>query len=127
MTARLPTPGADDGSWGDVLNTFLAVGHDATGRNIGPIVETSQSAIYTLAATDNGERIVVTAAVTITVPTVGTLGNGFECEIVNDSGGTVTIDGPGVTNVSMNDGDVACILEVNTKQRVVKGSTTIIS
>ena len=104
MTARLPTPGADDGSWGDVLNTFLAVGHDATGRNIGPIVETSQSAIYTLAATDNGERIVVTAAVTITVPTVGTLGNGFECEIVNDSGGTVTIDGPGVTNVSMNDG-----------------------
>jgi hypothetical protein len=127
MTARLPTPGADSGSWGDVLNTFLAVGHDATGNNIGAIVETSKSAIYTLATTDNGKRIVVTAAVTITVPAVGTLGNGFECEIVNDSGGNVTVDGPGATNVSMSDGDVACILEVNSKQRVVKGSSTVIS
>ena len=73
MTARLPTPGADSGAWGDVLNTYLQVGHDATGRNIGALVETSKSAIYTLATTDNGTRIVVTAAVTITVPTVGQL------------------------------------------------------
>jgi hypothetical protein len=35
MTARLPTPGGDSGTWGDVLNTFLAVGHDASGKNIG--------------------------------------------------------------------------------------------
>jgi hypothetical protein len=35
MTARLPTPGGDSGTWGDVLNTFLAVGHDASGHNIG--------------------------------------------------------------------------------------------
>ena len=127
MTARLPTPGADSGAWGDVLNTFLQVGHDATGRNIGALVETSKSAIYTLATTDNGTRIVVTAAVTITVPTVGTLGNGFECEIVNDSGGTVTIDGPGATNATLSNGDVACILEVNAKQRVVQGTSTLIS
>jgi hypothetical protein len=127
MTARLPTPGADSGAWGDVLNTFLQVGHEATGRNIGALVETSKSAIYTLAATDNGTRIVVTAAVTITVPAVGTLGNGFECEIVNDSGGSVIIDGPGTTNVTMSDGDVACVLEVNSKQRVVSGASTLIS
>ena len=127
MTARLPTPGADSGAWGDVLNAFLQVGHDATGRNIGALVETSKSAIYTLATTDNGTRIVVTAAVTITVPTVGTLGNGFECEIVNDSGGSVIIDGPGATNVTMNNGDVACVLEVNSKQRVMSGASTLIS
>jgi hypothetical protein len=127
MTTRLPTPGADSGAWGDVLNAFLQVGHDSTGRNIGALVETSKSAIYTLATTDNGTRIVVTAAVTITVPAVGTLGNGFECEIVNDSGGTVVIDGPGSTNYSMNNGDVACVLEVNSKQRVVSGASTIIS
>jgi hypothetical protein len=127
MTARLPTPGADSGAWGDVLNTYLQVGHDATGRNIGALVETSKSAIYTLATTDNGTRIVVTAAVTITVPTVGTLGNGFECELVNDSGGSVIIDGPGATNVTMNNGDVACVLEVNSKQRVVSGASTLIS
>lgn len=125
--ARLPTPGGDSGSWGDVLNAFLQIGHDADGKNIGPLVETSKSAIYTLATTDNGTRIVVTAAVTITVPAVGTLGNGFECEIVNDSGGTVTIDGPGATNVSMDNQDVACVVEVNSKQFVVKGAGTLIS
>lgn len=91
------------------------------------MVETTQGTNYTLATTDNGTRIVVTAAITITVPTVGTLGNGFECEIVNDSGGTVTIDGPGSTNVSMSADDVACVLEANGKQRVVDGTSTVIS
>src|SRR5579863_2247428 len=100
MTARLPTVGADSGNWGTILNSFLGVGHTAAGINQGPLVETTISSNYTLAATDNGTRIVVTSAVTITVPTVGTLQNGFECELVNDSGGTVTIDGPGATNVS---------------------------
>ena len=125
--ARLPQVGSDDGSWGDVLNSYLLVGHDVNGNNIGIIVETTQGVNYTLATTDTGTRIVVTAAVTITVPTVGTLGNGFECEIMNDSGGAVVIDGPGSTNVTLNDGDVASLLEVNGKQRVAKGVTTVIS
>jgi hypothetical protein len=29
--ARLPTPGSDDGTWGQVLNDFLAVAHDSDG------------------------------------------------------------------------------------------------
>ncbi|HET6747430.1 MAG TPA: hypothetical protein VFH06_04975 [Candidatus Saccharimonadales bacterium] len=29
--ARLPTPGSDDGTWGTVLNDFLAVAHDSGG------------------------------------------------------------------------------------------------
>src|SRR5882762_3530704 len=29
--ARLPVPGADDGTWGDVLNGFLAVAHNPDG------------------------------------------------------------------------------------------------
>jgi hypothetical protein len=127
MTARLPIPGSDSGDWGDILNEYLAVGHDAEGNNIGQIDETYQSVNYTLATTDNGTRIVVTAAVTITAPTVGTLGNGFECEIINDSGGTVTIAGAGSTNVTLSDGNVVCLLEVNSKQRVVMGSSTLIS
>ncbi len=125
--ARLPTPGADSGTWGDVLNTYLLIGHDADGNNLATIPETNKSSGYTLATTDNGKRLVATAAITISVPSVGTLGSGFECELVNDSGGTVTIDGPGSTNVSLNDGDIACILEVNGKQRVAKGSSTVIS
>jgi hypothetical protein len=125
--ARLPTPGGDSGDWGELLNEFLEVGHSADGKNIGGMVETLKSSGYTLAAADNGKRHVATAAITITVPAVGTLGDGFEVEIVNDSGGTVTINGPGATNVSLDDGDVACILEVNSKQRVVKGPSTVIS
>ena len=127
MTARLPTPGGDSGTWGDVLNAYLGVGHAADGKNIGPLAEATKNSNYTLAATDNGTRVVATSAITITLPSVGALQNGFECEVVNDSGGTVTIDGPGSTNVSLADGDVACILEVNGKQRIVKGSSTLIS
>jgi hypothetical protein len=125
--ARLPTPGGDSGTWGDVLNEFLSVGHSSAGINKGPLIETNQGAPYTLAVSDNGTRIVATAAVTITIPAVGTLGNGFECELLNDSGGIVTLDGPGATDVSMSDGDVACVIEANGKQRVVKGASTLVS
>lgn len=96
-----------------------------TGRLQFP--ETSISAAYTLTTGDNGCRVVATAALTITVPAVGTLGSGFECEVVNDSGGTVTIDGPGASNVDTTDGQVAAVLEVNGKQRVVVGDSTVIS
>ena len=125
--ARLPTSGGDSGTWGTVLNEFLQVGHHTDGTNIGGFVEVTKGSGYTLVAADNGKRLVATAAITITVPAVGTLGNGFEVEIVNDSGGTVTVNGPGSTNVSLSDGDIACILEVNSKQRVVKGPSTVIS
>ncbi len=29
--ARLPTPGGDDGNWGEILNDFLSVGHNSDG------------------------------------------------------------------------------------------------
>jgi len=90
-------------------------------------IEVTKSSDYTIAVTDAGKRLVATAALTFTVPSVGTLGNGFAIDIVNDSGGTVTINGPGATNVSMADGEVATLLETNGKQRVAKGSTTIVS
>lgn len=31
MTTRLPRPGQDDGTWGDILNTFLDVSHNSDG------------------------------------------------------------------------------------------------
>jgi len=31
MTARLPQPGADDGTWGNILNAFLQVAHNSDG------------------------------------------------------------------------------------------------
>lgn len=125
--SRLPTPGGDSGTWGDVLNDYLGTGHSSDGINKGALVETTQGTDYTLTTGDNGTRVVATAAITITLPSVGTLGNGFECEVLNASGGTVTLDGPGATDVSMSDGDVACVLEANNRQYVVKGAGTIMS
>lgn len=125
--ARLPIQGEDSGTWGDILNEFLQVGHHTDGTNIGGIVEIAKSSDYTLVAADNGKRLVATTSITFTVPDVGTLGNGFKVEIINDSGGTVTIDGPGSTNVSLSNGDIGYILEVNSKQLVIKGPSTNIS
>jgi hypothetical protein len=34
MTARLPSPGSDDGTWGQILNTFLGVSHNSDGTLI---------------------------------------------------------------------------------------------
>lgn len=97
------------------------------GLTLYPITESLESVDVTLAASHNSQRIVATAQLTVIVPTVGTLGNGFECEVVNDSGGTVTIDGPGGTDVTLADGEIACILETNSKIRVVVGTSTVIS
>jgi hypothetical protein len=127
MTTRLPTPGADSGTWGDTLNSYLQVGHDATGNNVGIIPETLKSTNYTLVAADSGKRLVATSGITITVPVVGTLGNGFECEVVNASGSSVTIDGPGSTNVTLSSLSVACVMETNNIQLVVSGTGTQIS
>ncbi|MDB5185271.1 MAG: hypothetical protein JWN38_1079 [Candidatus Saccharibacteria bacterium] len=39
MASRLPTPGADDGTWGDILNDFLAQAHNPDG-SLKPLAET---------------------------------------------------------------------------------------
>lgn len=96
-----------------------------SGRFVIP--EVLISSAYTITGADNGVRLVVTAAVTLAVPSVGILGNGFECEIINDSSGSVILDGPGVTDITMADGEVACVIEANGKQRVVLGASTVIS
>jgi hypothetical protein len=64
MTARLPTPGGDSGTWGDVLNEYLAVGHDASGHN-------------------TGVRTVLTADTTYHVATTGSDSTGVHGEFVN--------------------------------------------
>ncbi|NCU38146.1 hypothetical protein EOL96_03785 [Candidatus Saccharibacteria bacterium] len=39
--ARLPTPGADEDIWGDVLNEYLAVSHQTDGALRSAAVQTS--------------------------------------------------------------------------------------
>jgi hypothetical protein len=41
LVARLPTPGSDAGQWGDILNTYLQVEHNADGTlKKRPILQT---------------------------------------------------------------------------------------
>ena len=46
MSARLPTPGGDDGQWGQILNDFLAVSLDSSGNLLAGAV--SAAGAYTL-------------------------------------------------------------------------------
>jgi hypothetical protein len=44
---RLPTPGSDSGSWGDLLNEFLGVGHNSDGTTKARITPR----VYSVAST----------------------------------------------------------------------------
>ena len=44
---RLPTPGSDNGTWGDLLNEFLQVGHNSDGTVKGRITPR----VYSIAST----------------------------------------------------------------------------
>lgn len=94
-----------------------------TGAGGGLTLEKGSS--FSLAPSDAANRIICTAPLTITVPSPGSLGNGFFCDIINDSGGSVTIDGAGSSDVTLIDEDVANVLEVAGKQRIVVRQTDI--
>jgi hypothetical protein len=87
----------------------------ASGSVVTPHKLTDQAAkstAYTLAATDSGTRIPYSSgSVSVTVPTAATLGNGFGCEIINAGSGTITVDGPGATNIPLSQ-HKACYLFV---------------
>jgi hypothetical protein len=76
----------DDGWW-DVLYQTRA--------NLFPgrIAERVQTLPYTVDPADVGWRLVFTATGTLTIPTGGTLENGFVCELDNQSAGAVTLSG----------------------------------
>jgi hypothetical protein len=87
---------------------------------------------YTVAAAEAGQVHALTAAITVTVPAVSTLcpnaNDAFVLDLVNESAGNCTIDGPGSTNVTMAAGDIATIIARNGGAcRVVKGAGTVIS
>ncbi len=72
--ARLPNPGADDNVWGNILNDFLSVGHNADGTLKGngaqALTATAvKTASYTAAAGDLVPVDATSGAITITLPT----------------------------------------------------------
>jgi len=90
------------------------------------VTDQTKAANYTLVADDAGTIIECTAALTLTVPAASTLGNGSRTTIIAN-GGAVIIDGPGGTNVTVTDGDVASIVASNGRLLVLTGTPEVIS
>lgn len=57
--SRLPTPGADDGTWGDVLNDFLSVSHNTDGslKPLPYIPTSDKGQVNGVASLDNTGKV----------------------------------------------------------------------
>ena len=86
----------------------------------------ARTAGFNVKASDHRAIIPVTAAVSATVPSVDILGPYFECWI-QAIGVTVTINGPGATNVSLTTGRVARVYVLNGQTYAADMAVTQIS
>lgn len=77
---RLPTPGSDDGTWGDILNDFLSVEHNADGSLKDAVRDTNLS-ITPDGGGQNGVQIVAN-------PSVNSIVSGGQANTV--AGGGIT-------------------------------------
>ena len=74
--ARLPVPGGDDGSWGQVLNDFLVVAHDTDGTLKSSAVTNAGAAADTAVVHNTGAETVAgtktfSASPVVPTPTLG--------------------------------------------------------
>lgn len=89
-----------------------------------PLTEVEKASGFTLAATDHRKSFICAGTFTITLPALAALGNGFECEIINDGSGDVTI--AGATSVVVGVGEMAVVKEASGKQIVILGAFTVV-
>ncbi len=60
--ARLPTPGGDDGDWGDILNTYLEVSHNGDGTLQGAAVQQAGGVTSVNGKNPSGGAVTLVAA-----------------------------------------------------------------
>jgi len=68
----------------------------------GLIIDTSKTAGFTLAATDNNKVFLITSASNCTVTVPSSLPVGFSCQLIQGGLGTITVTGSSVTLNSSN-------------------------
>lgn len=114
--ARLPTPGSDNGTWGDILNSFLLVELNTDGSlkkaaDISSAVSTAQNALSTAQAAQTTANAAAPAggAVTITRDSSG--------HVTAVTQGSLTID-----QVTRSSGVVTSFRENGTTRTVTRDS-----
>jgi hypothetical protein len=68
---RLPTPGSDDGTWGNVLNDFLAISHNADGTLKNGAAAADSSVVHTSGAESIAGTKTFQASPVVPAPTLG--------------------------------------------------------
>lgn len=87
----------------------------------------------TIIASDSGKTLFATATGTATVSAASTLapvaGGAFVCTVINESGGTYNLDGPGASNVAMaaNEGATIVCKNGDADVRVYKSLGVVVS
>src|SRR5689334_11591086 len=90
MMSRLPSPGSDDGTWGDILNDFLGVSHNSDGTLKGAT-----------SSTVGGLQLTGDLGGTATSPTVPNLAAKYE----KPAGGIPKTDLASAVQTSLNTAD----------------------
>ena len=90
MTVRLPTPGGDDGSWGDILNSFLDVSHNSDGtlqsvavQQAGGVVGPVGSGVTISNSPATGQALVATSTAAASWQTLS--GSGAPANLSSDN------------------------------------------
>ncbi len=106
MTAQLPTPGQDDGTWGDMLNDFLLVAHNTDGTLQNGAISTAGGVTISQVGTTGGVASLNNAG-QVPVPQLG-IGMGSTSNYLRGDGtwAVPTGTGSGVTTFNGRNGTV---------------------
>lgn len=107
MANRLPTPGSDDGTWGDILNNFLDVSHNADGTLDSSAVSTAGAEMTSNKGQANGYATLDGSG---KIPS-GQLPTGSGVTSFNTRSGAVTLSKADVTGTGLAASDVGALTQ----------------
>lgn len=110
--ARLPTPGADNNNWGDLLNGYLRVEHNDDGTHTKPYVESNTMNTFTKAQIGSIESANFSTSLTLDL----NKSNRFKC-ILTDN---ISIINP--LNLNPGQGGVIYLEQDSTGSRSINWS-----
>lgn len=137
MPPRLPVPGGDDGNWGDILNQFLEVEHNANGtlKAAGSLALKANAADLTahinataahgatgaVVGTTNTQTL---SGKTLTTPTIANFTNATHNHTNAAGGGQLAIEGATTGTLSVSRGGTGRTTSTTAYGLIAAGTTT---